>query len=82
MAAAEEGVIVCQLGTRVNASAMPEVIKEALIGAFDKVPKSRIYWQMSSWGDQPIFNYSVGQLPQNINVSTFLPQNDLLGKLL
>lgn len=78
---ANEGLIIVSFGTQVNTENMPEKMVQALIRTFQKLKNFRIFWRIG-----PKLTLSgvknIANLPENINVTTFLPQNELLGILI
>ncbi len=81
MSSASDGVIVCSLGTVANSSAMPFAIARAFVGAFGKLDNNRIYWRIGREMQIAGTDGLLEKLPDHINVTSFIPQNDLLGKM-
>jgi glucuronosyltransferase len=79
MAAATDGVIVVSLGTFANSSSMSSSQAKAFLGAFSKLSSYRIYWRVGPSIQLP--GVDPKSIPDHINISAFLPQNDLLGEL-
>jgi hypothetical protein len=77
MASAADGVIVCSLGTMANTSAMPLSMSRAFLGAFGKLPKNRIYWRIGR--TIALEGIDNTEIPPHVNITSYLPQNDLLG---
>jgi glucuronosyltransferase len=67
---AKEGLIIFTLGSIVPVSSMPKETLQAFMGAFAKIPQ-KVIWK---WEDEiPV------DLPSNIMMTKWLPQQDLLG---
>lgn len=78
IAAAPEGLIVVSLGTQANSSAMTLVQAKALVGALSRFNKYRIYWRVGPSMSLP--GVDLKSVSDHINLTAYLPQNDLLGK--
>ncbi|KAJ8970379.1 hypothetical protein NQ314_001291 [Rhamnusium bicolor] len=70
---AKEGVIYFSLGSNVKSINMPERIRNVLIEAFNELPYT-ILWKWES-DDLP-------DKPKNVIIKKWLPQQDVLGKLI
>lgn len=66
-----EGVIFCSLGSIVPIDSMPHHLVEAFVDAFRKLPQ-RVIWKISG--------KRLEKLPENVVVSSWLPQQRILGK--
>lgn len=73
------GVIVMSFGNLVNGSAMPSYIHEAFLDAFRKLPDIQVYWRI---GSVRLPDMEPDDIPPNVNLTQFVPQNDLLGRIL
>lgn len=67
---ATHGVILFTLGSAVKGSALPLEKKRAFLEAFSSI-KQRVLWK---------FEEPIDDLPENIMLSNWLPQRDILGK--
>jgi glucuronosyltransferase len=67
---AKDGFIIFTLGSLVPVSEMPEEDLKAFMGAFAKIPR-KVIWK---WEAEIPAN-----LPSNIMMTKWLPQQDLLG---
>ncbi|CAD5210434.1 unnamed protein product [Bursaphelenchus okinawaensis] len=76
ISSAPAGLILVQLGANVDGSAMPEHLVKAFVGALSKLTKYRIYWRIGT--NLYLKNVDIDSLPSHINVTTYIPQNDLL----
>ena len=70
---AQHGAIFFSLGTNVRSDKMSKEKLEAFIDAFSELPQ-RVLWKFES--------DSLPNLPPNVMVKTWMPQNDILGKVL
>ena len=70
MNGAEEGIIIFTLGSNSQVSLMPIHIQEAFVRTFARLPQ-RVLWKWEK--DSRI------QLPPNVKIVDWLPQQDLLG---
>ena len=68
---AKEGFIVFTLGSTIKVSTMPKETLDAFLNAFAKLPQ-RIFWKWEA-EEQPL------NIPPNVMMSSWLPQQDLLG---
>ena len=66
---APNGVILFTFGSVVKGSSMPKERKEAFLSAFASIPQ-RVIWKY----EEPI-----DDLPENVMISSWLPQRDILG---
>ncbi|XP_063915087.1 UDP-glucosyltransferase 2-like [Zophobas morio] len=66
---AKNGVIVFSLGTNIRSDKLDENVQQVLLSAFSKIPET-IVWKFES---------EIKDLPKNVIVRKWLPQNDLLG---
>uniref|UniRef100_A0AC34FTY7 Glucuronosyltransferase n=1 Tax=Panagrolaimus sp. ES5 TaxID=591445 RepID=A0AC34FTY7_9BILA len=76
IAAAEEGMIIVSLGTQTDSSKMSAAHATTLLGALSKLTKYRIYWRVGPNMNLP--EIDLEKIPSHINMTTFIPQNDLL----
>ncbi|KHJ91376.1 hypothetical protein OESDEN_08761 [Oesophagostomum dentatum] len=74
---AEEGLIVVSLGTQVNQAEMKESQVKAILGALSRLTKYRIYWRIGHKVE--LKGVKEEDVPDHINLTAFIPQNDLLG---
>jgi glucuronosyltransferase len=68
---AKNGVIVFSLGTNVRSDKLDKNIQKALLEAFSKISET-VIWKFES---------ELENLPKNVIVRKWLPQNDILGLL-
>jgi glucuronosyltransferase len=68
---AENGLIVFTLGSNSRVSSMPVPIQETFLRVFSRLPQ-RIIWKWEKDG--------LSQIPDNVRLVDWLPQQDLLGK--
>ena len=66
---ATHGVVLFTFGSVVRANSLPPETKDAFLHAFAAIPQ-KVIWKF----DEPIEN-----LPENIMISDWLPQRDILG---
>uniref|UniRef100_A0A1I7SGR3 glucuronosyltransferase n=2 Tax=Bursaphelenchus xylophilus TaxID=6326 RepID=A0A1I7SGR3_BURXY len=76
ISSAPAGLIIVQLGANVDGSAMPPALVKAFVGALSKLTKFRIYWRIGT--NLSLKGVDLENMPSHINVTTFIPQNDLL----
>jgi hypothetical protein len=76
IAAAEEGMIIVSLGTQADSSKMTAAQAKAIYNALCKLTKYRIYWRIGPNMNLP--EIDLEKVPKHINMTTFIPQNDLL----
>ncbi|KAK6013991.1 hypothetical protein OSTOST_20664 [Ostertagia ostertagi] len=74
---ARDGLIVVSLGTQANHAYMTEPQVKAILGALSKLTSYRIYWRIGH--KVQLRNVSEENVPSHINLTAFIPQNDLLG---
>lgn len=55
---------------------MPKNLVNAFIGALSKLTKYRIYWRIGT--KMSLEGIDIDRLPAHINITTYVPQNDLL----
>lgn len=67
------GFIYVSMGSSVKASNMPEELRMLFLSVFRSLPY-QILWKWESVGIAPIFD-----LPRNVLLSQWFPQQDLLG---
>ncbi|CAG0917579.1 unnamed protein product [Notodromas monacha] len=67
----EDGFVLFSLGSAVNPSKIPPSRRKMFIDAFSKFPRLRFLWK---WDSE-----QMDGLPPNVKLSTWLPQQDLLG---
>ena len=70
---AKDGFIVFTLGSFVKVSSMPKETLDTFLEVMAKIPRIKIVWK---WEGQPLKN-----LPSNVLMINWLPQQDLLGTL-
>lgn len=73
MDTAKEGVIYFSMGSNLKPSKMPSQTKQAILKILGS-RKEKVLWK---WDEENIPN-----LPENIKLSTWFPQQDILGKYL
>ncbi|KAE9547913.1 hypothetical protein FO519_008872 [Halicephalobus sp. NKZ332] len=78
IAAAEEGMIIVSLGTQADSTKMKPSHFQAILGALSKLTKYRIYWRVGP-NMSEMKDLNLDKIPSHINMTTFVPQNDLLG---
>ena len=76
--AAEKGMIVVSLGTQGDSTKMKPSHFKAILGALSKLTKYRIYWRIGP-NMSEMKDLNLDKIPSHINMTTFVPQNDLLG---
>lgn len=62
------------MGSSVKAAKMPEHLRQLLLRAFSQIPY-RVIWKWESGLSE------MHDLPPNVKISTWLPQQDILGKI-
>lgn len=67
---AEHGVIYFTLGSMVRTSTLPEEVIQAFKNAFAELPQ-RVLWK---------FELEMEDMPSNVLVSKWFPQNDIFSK--
>ncbi|KAI6184932.1 Glucuronosyltransferase [Aphelenchoides bicaudatus] len=70
------GMIIVQLGANTDSSEMPSHLAKAFVGAFSRLKKYRIFWRIGP--NLKLNGIDLDALPSHINVTTYVPQNDLL----
>lgn len=60
------------MGTAVNTKTMPPSLLSTIVNAFAQLAPYRILWKFDG-------SFEDGQLPENIRVEHWLPQQDILG---
>uniref|UniRef100_A0AC35U5A6 Glucuronosyltransferase n=1 Tax=Rhabditophanes sp. KR3021 TaxID=114890 RepID=A0AC35U5A6_9BILA len=78
IASAKKGVIVVSLGSQANAAGMSASFTKILLNVFSKLTDYRIYWRLGTNLDK--VGIDITNLPSHINLTTFIPQNDLLAQ--
>uniref|UniRef100_A0A9J2PB87 glucuronosyltransferase n=1 Tax=Ascaris lumbricoides TaxID=6252 RepID=A0A9J2PB87_ASCLU len=76
IASAEKGTIVVSLGTQANSSSMTLHQARSILGALSRLTAYRIFWRIGPTLYIPGVN--LDHIPSYINVTSFIPQNDLL----
>lgn len=69
---ARDGAIYFSLGSNIKASELPQDIIKSFMKTFSELPQ-RVLWK---------FDGNITNLPKNVKVSTWFPQNDILGMYL
>lgn len=64
------GVIYFSLGSNLKSSALPESIKRELVNMFSEL-KETVVWK---------FEESMSDLPKNVHIIQWIPQQSVLGK--
>lgn len=72
MSGADDGVIYFSMGSNLNASTMPEEKRMAFLEAFSALPQ-KVLWKWET-------GHMEGK-PDNVMVTKWVPQQDILGKL-
>lgn len=67
-----------QLGASTDSSMMPAHLVTAFVGALTRLKKYRIFWRIGT--NLKLEGVDLDELPPHINITTYLPQNDLLGE--
>lgn len=72
--AGEEGFVYVSMGTSVNPKTMPPTMLKIIVAAFSQLPY-RVLWK---------FDTELGgiELPANVRIEKWLPQQDVLGELI
>ncbi|KAI6221738.1 Glucuronosyltransferase [Aphelenchoides besseyi] len=70
------GMILVQLGSNVDGSSMSQSMVRAFVGALSRLKKYRIYWRIGT--KLELKGVDLDSLPSHINITTYIPQNDLL----
>lgn len=70
---AEEGVIYFSMGSNLKSAEMPDEKKRAIFKAFSKI-KQKVLWKFETESSE--------EMPANVKISKWLPQQDILGNLL
>ncbi|VDM54503.1 unnamed protein product [Angiostrongylus costaricensis] len=73
---AEKGLIIVSLGTQANHAEMKEEQVKAIMGALSELSSYRIYWRIGH--KVQLKGLNEDNVPSHINLTTYLPQNDLL----
>lgn len=68
------------MGANTDGSTMPSQLFKAFVGAFSRLKKYRIFWRIGT--NLELKDVDLESLPVHINVTTYIPQNDLLGECL
>jgi glucuronosyltransferase len=72
--AADDGFIVFTLGSAIPVSSMPEKLVKMFVDVFARIPQQVFWkWEKSS-------SILIDNLPNNVKIVNWLPQQDLLGK--
>lgn len=73
MGSGETGFIYVSMGSSVTAAKMPEHLRQLFIRTFAQIPY-RVIWKWESGLTE------MKDLPPNVKIGTWLPQQDILGK--
>lgn len=73
MGSGESGFIYVSMGSSVTAAKMPEHLRQLFIRTFAQIPY-RVIWKWESGLTE------MKDLPPNVKIGTWLPQQDILGK--
>ncbi|CAI5454263.1 unnamed protein product [Caenorhabditis angaria] len=76
IAAAESGMIIVSLGTQAEHSKMSKFQAKTILNTLSKLTKYRIYWRIGP--NMKLDGIDIEKIPKHINLTTFIPQNDLL----
>lgn len=74
MGSGESGFIYVSMGSSVKAAKMPEHLRQLFIRTFAQIPY-RVIWKWESGLTE------MKDLPPNVKIGTWLPQQDILGKI-
>lgn len=74
MGSGESGFIYVSMGSSVKAAKMPEHLRQLFIRTFAQIPY-RVIWKWESGLTE------MKDLPSNVKIGTWLPQQDILGEL-
>ncbi|CCD83461.1 glucuronosyltransferase [Caenorhabditis elegans] len=76
IASAKEGLIIVSFGTQADSSKMSEYHAKAILKALTNLNDYRIYWRIGP--NMHLDGIDIEKIPKHINLTTFIPQNDLL----
>ncbi|CAI2357372.1 unnamed protein product [Caenorhabditis sp. 36 PRJEB53466] len=76
IASAKEGLIIVSFGTQADSSKMSAKYARAILKALTNLNDYRIYWRVGP--NMKLEGIDVEKVPKHINLTTFIPQNDLL----
>ncbi|EGT52956.1 hypothetical protein CAEBREN_05802 [Caenorhabditis brenneri] len=76
IAAAKDGMIIVSFGTQTDSSKMSAKQAKAILKALTNLNSYRIYWRVGP--NMKLEGIDETKIPKHINLTTFIPQNDLL----
>ncbi|KAF1748221.1 hypothetical protein GCK72_024688 [Caenorhabditis remanei] len=76
IAAAKEGLIIVSFGTQADSSKMSAKQAKSILKALTNLNDYRIYWRVGP--NMKLDGIDETKIPKHINLTTFIPQNDLL----
>ncbi|PIC18957.1 hypothetical protein B9Z55_024665 [Caenorhabditis nigoni] len=76
IAAAKEGLIIVSFGTQADSSKMSAKQAKSILKALTNLNDYRIYWRVGP--NMKLEGIDETKIPKHINLTTFIPQNDLL----
>lgn len=76
IAAAKEGMIIVSFGTQTDSSKMSAKQAKAILKALTNLNDYRVYWRLGP--NMKLEGIDETKIPKHINLTTFIPQNDLL----
>ncbi|CAL2050419.1 unnamed protein product [Caenorhabditis brenneri] len=76
IAAAKDGMIIVSFGTQTDSSKMIAKQAKAILKALTNLNSYRIYWRVGP--NMKLEGIDETKIPKHINLTTFIPQNDLL----
>uniref|UniRef100_A0A0K0FCT1 glucuronosyltransferase n=1 Tax=Strongyloides venezuelensis TaxID=75913 RepID=A0A0K0FCT1_STRVS len=78
IASAKSGVIVVSFGTQATISGIKPQLFKPLYNVLSKLTTYRIYWRLGPEYEE--LGIEMDKVPSHINITTFVPQNDLLAQ--
>uniref|UniRef100_A0A0N4Z9L1 glucuronosyltransferase n=1 Tax=Parastrongyloides trichosuri TaxID=131310 RepID=A0A0N4Z9L1_PARTI len=76
IASAKSGVIVVSFGTQSTINGIKPELYKSLYNVLSKLTTYRIYWRLGPEYEE--LGIDINSVPSHINITTFIPQNDLL----
>uniref|UniRef100_A0A1I7TB80 UDP-glucuronosyltransferase n=1 Tax=Caenorhabditis tropicalis TaxID=1561998 RepID=A0A1I7TB80_9PELO len=76
IASAKEGLVIVSFGTQADSSKMSAKNAKAILKALTNLNDYRIYWRVGP--NMKLEGIDETKIPKHINLTTFIPQNDLL----
>lgn len=78
--------MIVSFGTQVDTSLMPKKLVEIFLKVFSKFLDYQIFWRIGPKlklpGFKNLFQNNNSKISPNVNITTFIPQNELLGSFL